>query len=304
MPERFRKILSPVYFDETSQEALEYARHFARQNNGSVSLLHVVPTDEFHLLRRVYEPEKGGGADPDWAETISRGKLQTLAQEHLKDTRYEILTRLNSDPAAGILEAQKDTGADLVVMATHGRTGLAHLILGSVAEKVVRETTGPVFISRHGERLSETQSFQKILVPVDITEQSGTALSQARQIAEQYAATVYPLHIVPAADSDLLLRDMYRASPQAPADHVYAEKVAQQKLDELVQTYLAGVQTQTELHVSDDPGRTIIEMEKAIGADLLVMATHGFSGMFHLLLRSLTEKMMREAGCPVLALHQ
>jgi nucleotide-binding universal stress UspA family protein len=304
MPELFRKILSPVYFDETSQEALEYARHFAQHNDGSVSLLHVVPTDEFHLLRRVYEPEKGGGADPDWAEKISREKLQALAQEHLNETQHEILTRLNSDPAAGILEVQKDIGADLVVMATHGRTGLSHLILGSVAEKVVRETSGPVFISRHDEHLSETQPFQKILVPVDITEQSGPALSYARQIAEQYGATVYPLHVVPAADSDLLLREVYRAGPQAPADHVYAEKVAQQKLEELAQTYLGGVQTQIELHVSDDPGRTIIEMEKAIGADLLVMATHGFSGMFHLLLRSITEKMMREAGCPVLALHQ
>ena len=99
---------------------------------------------------------------------------------------------LTADPAAGILEAQKDIGADLVVMATHGRTGLSHLILGSVAEKVVRETSGPVFISRHGEHLSEAQPFQKILVPVDITEQSGPALSYARQIAEQYGAPCIP----------------------------------------------------------------------------------------------------------------
>lgn len=304
MPELFRTILSPVYFDETSPQALEYARHFAQQSGGSVSLLHVVPTDEFHLLRRVYEPEKGGGANTDWAEKISREKLQALATAHLEGIRYEIVTRLNSDPAAGILEAEKEVGADLVTMATHGRTGMSHLILGSVAEKVVRETVCPVFVSRHGEHLSETQPFQKILVPVDITEQAGPALTYARRIAEQYQATVYPLHVVPAADSDLLLRAVYRADPQAPADHVYAEKVAKQKLEELAQTYLSGVQAEIELHVSGDPGKIILEMEKAIGADLLVMATHGFSGMFHLLLRSLTERMMREAGCPVLALHQ
>ena len=56
--------------------------------------------------------------------------------------------------------------------------------------------------------------------------------------------------------------------------------------------------------MSSDPARTFLEMEKEVGADLLVMATHGFTGLFHLLLGSLTEKMMREAGCPVLALHQ
>ena len=304
MPELFRTILSPVYFDETSPQALEYARHFAQQSGGSVSLLHVVPTDEFHLLRRVYEPEKGGGADTDWAEKVSRDKLQALAKTHLEGVRYEIVTRLNSDPATGILEAAKEVGADLVTMATHGRTGISHLILGSVAEKVVRETVCPVFVSRHGEHLSETQPFQKIVVPVDITEQAGSALTYARRIAEQYQATVYPLHIVPAADSDLLLREVYRANPQAPADHVYAEKIARQKLEELTRTYLSGVRSEIELHVSGDPGKTILEVEKAIGADLLVMATHGFSGMFHLLLRSLTEKMMRDSGCPVLALHQ
>jgi nucleotide-binding universal stress UspA family protein len=189
-------------------------------------------------------------------------------------------------------------------MATHGRTGISHLILGSVAEKVVRETVCPVFVSRHGEHLAEKRPFQKILVPVDITERAEQALVCARQVAEQYQGTVYPLHIVPTADSDLLLREVYRAGPQAPADHVYAEKVAKQKLEELTQTYLSGVQSEIELHVSGDPAKTILEVEKAIGADLLVMATHGFSGMFHLLLRSLTEKMMREAGCPVLALHQ
>ena len=304
MSELFRKILSPVYFDETSSEALEYARHFAQQSNGSVSVLHVVPTDEFHLLRQVYEPEKGGGADTDWAEKVSQEKLQALAEEHLGGIPYEIVTRLNSDPAKGILEAEKELGADLVIMATHGRTGLSHMLLGSVAENVVRETQCPVLVSRRGEHLAETQPFQNILVPVDITEQAGPALTCARQLAEQYQGTVYPLHVVPAADSDLLSREVYRADPQAPADHVYAEKVAKQKLEALTQSYLSGVKSEIQLHVSGDPAKTILEVEKSIGADLLVMSTHGFTGMFHLLLRSMTEKMMREAGCPVLALHQ
>jgi len=95
MAELFRKILSPVYFDETSPAALEYARHFARQNDGTVYLLHVVPTDELHLLRKVYRPEEGGGADTGWAEKVAREKLQTMAQEHLGGVRCEIVTRLS-----------------------------------------------------------------------------------------------------------------------------------------------------------------------------------------------------------------
>src|SRR5215510_1874286 len=97
----FRKILSPVYFDETSPAALEYARHFARWNDGTVYLLHVVPSDELHLLRKVYRPQEGGGADASWAEKVAREQLQTIAQEHLAGVRHEIVTHLSGDPATG-----------------------------------------------------------------------------------------------------------------------------------------------------------------------------------------------------------
>lgn len=304
MTQPFSKILCPVYFDETSPAALEYARYFAQQSNGVVYLLHVVPTDELHLLRAVYRPERGGGADTVWAEKVSREKLQELARTHLTGVRQEIILRFNSDPAGGILDAEKDIAPDLIVMGTHGRTGIAHLILGSVAEKVARESRHPLLTTHRQDALAGTKPFQKILVPVDIAEQSAPTLAFARRIAEASEGTVYPLHIVPTDETDLLLRDVYQAREGARANAVTAEKVARQKLETLAREQLGGVRYQTELHVSGDPARTILEVERAIGADLLVMATHGFHGVFHLLLGSLTEKMMRESSCPVLSLRQ
>jgi len=304
MAELFRKILSPVYFDETSPAALEYARYFARQNDGTVYLLHVVPSDELHLLRKVYRPEEGGGADTGWAQKVAREQLQTMAQEHLAGVRCEIVTHLSGDPATGILEVEKEVGADLVVVATHGRTGIAHLILGSLAEKVVRESRCPVFTTRRGEKLASTEPFRRVLVPVDIAERSVAALTYARDIAEHSKGTVYPLHIVPTEETDLLLRDVYQAREGTRANLVVAEKVAGQKLQDLAQTHLSGVHHEPIIHVSGDPARTILEVERAIGADLIVMATHGFTGLFHLILGSLTEKMVREAACPVLSLGQ
>jgi nucleotide-binding universal stress UspA family protein len=115
---------------------------------------------------------------------------------------------------------------------------------------------------------------------------------------------VYPLHVVPTDESDLLLRDVYRAGPEAKANLVLAEKMAKQKLEEIARKYLGGVRYETVLHVSGDPAKTILEVEGDIGADLLVMATHGLTGLLHLILRSLTERMMREAHCPVLSIHQ
>ncbi|MGE0685066.1 MAG: universal stress protein [Candidatus Binatia bacterium] len=306
MMQLFRNILCPVYFDETSPAALEYARHFAQQGQGIVRLLHVVPTDEWHLLRKVYRPEGGGdgGADTVRAEKIAREKMHELARAYLSQVTHEIVTRLNSDPVAGILEAEKDLAADLVVMATHGRTGIAHLILGSVAEKVVRESRCPVLTTHSKDALAATKPFQNILVPVDISEHSVEALGYARRIVEYSGGTVYPLHIVPTDETELLLRDVYEAREGARANHITAEKVAGQKLNHLAQEHLSGVRHQTELHVSGDPATTILEVERAVGSDLLIMATHGFHGMFHLLLGSLTEKMMRESSCPVLSLRQ
>jgi universal stress protein A len=96
----------------------------------------------------VYRPEEGGGADVRWAEKVSKEKLQEIAQERLKGgIRYEILTRVG-DAAKSILEVAEEVGAELIVMATHGRSGISHFFLGSVAEQVVREAPCPVLTLR------------------------------------------------------------------------------------------------------------------------------------------------------------
>ena len=307
MVQPFHKILCPVYFDETSLVALEYARHFAYQDDGMVYLFHAVPTDELHLLRKVYHASEHGGADVVRAEQVARDRLEDIAQEHLQGVRYEVVTARNGDSARAILETEKQTEADLVVMATHGRTGIAHLILGSVAEKVVRESKRPVLTTHRGEMLAGAKPFQKILVPVDISNPTNAALACARRIAEQSGGMVYPLHIVPTDETELLFHDVYEAREDKTShkvNAVVAEKVARRKLTVLAEEHLAGMQYKPLLQVSGDPAKTILEVKADINADLIVMTTHGVSGFFHLLLGSITEKMIREANCSVLAFRQ
>jgi universal stress protein A len=144
----FLRILSPVDFHENSLVALECAAQFARQYDATIYLLHVIPTDELHLHREVYRPAEGGGADVRWAEKVATEKLHELARERLSGgVRHEILTRVG-DAAKSILETADEVGAELIVMATHGRTGLSHFFLGSVAERVVREASCPVLTVR------------------------------------------------------------------------------------------------------------------------------------------------------------
>lgn len=138
----FKKILCPIDFDDNSIAALDAAAEIARASDATLEVLHVIPIiiqpGGTPLYVDVYTAE----------ENDSKMKLVELAKAHLAAVKCELKTTV-AQPAAAILHAQKETGADVIVMSTHGRRGLAHLILGSVAERVVREAPCPV-LTIHG----------------------------------------------------------------------------------------------------------------------------------------------------------
>jgi nucleotide-binding universal stress UspA family protein len=140
MPALFQKILCPIDFDDNSIVALDTAAQLARETGGTIEVLHVIPM--------VMQPEGSGYIDVYTAEEeVSRNKLQELAAKHLTGVKFELRTAV-AQPAAAILHSAKTLGADLIVMGTHGRRGLSHMILGSVAERVVREAECPALTIR------------------------------------------------------------------------------------------------------------------------------------------------------------
>ena len=139
----YRRILTPVDFDENSMRAVEVAEEFARQNDGTVFLVHVVP---------MIVPDAGAPVYVDiykGQEDIARPKLEEIARKHLRGVKYEMFTHMG-DPARTILKAERRLAADVVIMATHGRRGFKRVFLGSVAEMVLRESTCPVLTVRQG----------------------------------------------------------------------------------------------------------------------------------------------------------
>lgn len=297
----FRKILAPVYFDEVSSASVDYAAHFAERNDGTVFLLHVVPTDEPHLLRKVYRPDEGGGANVPWAEGVARKNLEQIAKDRLGGVRYEILTRIDGDAVAGILAEREKVDADLIAMATHGRTGISRLVLRSVAERVVRESPRPVLTAQRKVGVSRQQPFQSILCPVDLDQKRLFSLDYAAALARKDNATVHLLHVVPT-ENLMLRRDIYGQAANEE-NVVLAEQLAQQRLEEIARTRLGDLPHQIHVHVSDDPAITILEIERNIRADLLVIVTEGFGGLIHLIVGSVTETLIREGYCPVLSVR-
>jgi len=139
MTQLFRKVLCPIDFSEHSLTALDVALKVVQQNDAALYLLNVAPM-----------PAGAAGFQPvpmdpyPYVEKDRREQLEKLAQERIPATvRYETLVT-SGDPAERVLETARGLDADLIVMGTHGRKGLGHLVLGSVAERVVRESPIPV----------------------------------------------------------------------------------------------------------------------------------------------------------------
>ncbi len=136
----YHKILCPVDFDSNSLAALEEAVQLSRQLDATLFLLHVAPI--------VIKSGRAFYADVNQAQKdYARQKLDELARKQLAGLKYELMIP-TGEPADGILKAAEEIKADLIVMATHGRRGLAHFFMGSIVESVLRRAACPVLTVR------------------------------------------------------------------------------------------------------------------------------------------------------------
>ena len=144
----FRRILVPTDFSPTSDAALEYARILAAKFGSSVQILHVIddPTAASEFVPDGFAPSTDGirTALLDQAHTRLE-RVMNLVDRSRHHAHAEAVLGL---PAQSIIDYATATGTGLIVMGTHGRTGLAHLLMGSVAEQVVRTAPCPVLTVR------------------------------------------------------------------------------------------------------------------------------------------------------------
>ncbi len=145
---RLKKILVPVDFSEYSIKALRYAARFAEQFGASLVLVHVV--EPVHYPESIIIPPAMEEANRERLKLARAGLAEFAKQRVPAGLTTETVTRLGQ-PFEEITTAAKDFDADLIVIATHGHTGLKHLFLGSVAERVVRLAPCPVLTVRAHE---------------------------------------------------------------------------------------------------------------------------------------------------------
>jgi nucleotide-binding universal stress UspA family protein len=272
-------ILFPTDFSETAQQALPLAWSLARDCGARVVILHVVPPPVGHdqvLIRQ----------NPDEYYEGPRNALHALKAPK-ENVRVEY--RLTDGHAAKeILRVADDVQAGLIVMGTHGRSGVGRLLLGSVAEEVLRAAACPVLAAK---KSSVAPRIQTILYPTDLSESSQPALGVAFSLARDYRARLIVLHVaalgqaIPYSEFERMLREssIYR--------HVLEDELRHCQKPE------CSAEFQVEEGETADQ---IIRVARETGSDVIVMGSHGRTGLSRLLMGSVAEKTLRAAPCSVL----
>jgi len=290
----FDRILVPVDFSEGAQRAFGHGALFAAVFGGTLELVHVV--EEVGQANHAF-----WATEPALAAELHRQTLasaQSSMARLLPSLPVAPGTRVESRVLSGTLPATlaehaAESGASLMVVATHGRTGLSRWLLGSVSERLLRASPCPVLIARGGPAEGQPQ-LRRLLVAVDLSEHSRHALHLAGEIAARLGAELEVLYVW--------------AAPFYAADHHFDEGLferirqsARAELDEFVSgAPLPAALALTARIVSGTPSACIAEQVQASQPDLLVLGTHGHGGFRRLVLGSVAEVTVRYASCAVL----
>jgi nucleotide-binding universal stress UspA family protein len=284
----FTRILVPTDFSRPSDAALTHARSLAGSTGATLHVLHVVDN---LFLRAVL-------ADPRDYETAALRQLQDRVPVDDRGAPAILVVERSDEPAAEITSYAHAHSIDLIVMGTHGRGRMAHLLLGSVAEKVARTAPCPVLTMRDHPLAASVEGL-RILVPTDLSACSDAAVGTAKRLAAKLGGSVRMLHVIesPAVGasfgSELFV-------PEAPGVQSDRTRDARIQLSGRILTDSRSRVTVTADVIQGPVGAMITAYAEANGFDLIVMGTRGRGGLAHVLMGSIAESVIRTAPCPVL----
>jgi nucleotide-binding universal stress UspA family protein len=286
---QMKSVLFPTDFTSCSRQALPYALFFSRKYHAELHMMHAIvlhdddphnPAHHFPDTEKLHALLK---------ETAAKQMSVEIDDNDANDLKIKQVQERGISAAPMILEYASSKDIDLIVSGTHGRRGLGHLLLGSVAEEVVRLAPCPVLTIREREEPKAMEAFERILVPVDFSNYSMQALLYAKQIAASCDARLQLLHIV----EDAVYPVFYRTFSLEL--HGLGNQIAAKSKEALEEMFNESggpdVPFNIEVLTGNPPSN--------IDTDLIVIATHGLTGLEHLLIGSVAEKVVRQAPCPV-----
>jgi nucleotide-binding universal stress UspA family protein len=279
----FKRLVALYDFSWTGRQALRWALGAGEAFHSRLKVLHVSPggrnepspEDLTRSIREEIDRDLRKGSEPTHA---------------LEDLEVEVKTGHAVFAIADALAADRP---DLVVLGTHGRTGLLHVLLGSVAEKIVRHSPCPALVVRGASPWPP----KCVLAAVDFDESAGELLLAAAEWRRATNGRVEAVHVVVPPAPVAYLPEAAIALPAFDPD--VASKEAEGRLRAL---FAGHPSLPAVLHTSvGQPAAKICEKAREIGADLILVASHGRAALTRFLIGSVAEQVVRYAPCHVLS---
>jgi nucleotide-binding universal stress UspA family protein len=283
----WKRVLVPLDGSDLSRWVLDRGKFLLTRPGVSVTLMSVIPSEESRAVDLAYQ------VDP--RHRPAHDALALLRDELLRrSVACEARLRLG-DPAAEIVREVREGDHDLVAMTTHGRTGLARVLFGSVALRVLQASPAPTFLFRPLQRPDGTLSpvetsdparFRRILVPLDGSEAAEEILPAARSMAETFGTKLV----------------LFRAVPGGP----YASReraAAEEELGRLEHRFASsGIVALVEVRTGS-AAEEALALIREMSLEAVALTTHGRTGLPRALYGSVAERLLRDAGVPVLAIR-
>jgi nucleotide-binding universal stress UspA family protein len=302
----FKRILVPLDGSKAAESALPYGRTLAEKLALDVELIAV--TDSAAIARSV--PAAEGLFLDRLVEDDSRRLTQYLMEIAKRFPVNRVHCRVEKGAAATVII--ETAGADketLIVMATHGRSGLSRWLLGSVAEKVLRGTSNALLLVRASHQARTDGQLGSVVVPLDGSELGELALPPALDLAKSTN-----LEVVLVRAYELPATAYYRGEDYPPGAEAFipsyeelvaaASAEAREYLDAKVKDLRSqGLEKVRSQVLEGAAGEEIIKFSHKTRGSLIAMCTHGRSGVTRWVLGSVTEKVVRHADAPVLVVR-
>lgn len=287
-------LLCPVDFSDASRAALFYAAAIADHFGARLTVLTV---DDPFLAEVAATtgrlPSLGSESERELRKLVSETLPPASQGAKLIELRVEV-----GKPAAQILQAARDTGAELIVMGSRGRSGMRKMFFGSTTERVLRETTIPVLVtppdhSRLPSLENATRRIHRILAPVDLTPGSPRQVRIAAGLASALSVPLILGHVIEPVFVPPRLRDVAPGSDAARREEVARRLAALARL--------AGSHDVETLIVSGDAAEEIVKVAETRNAGVIVMGLHA-SELFGPRMGSVTYRVLCQTRALVLAL--
>jgi nucleotide-binding universal stress UspA family protein len=289
---RPQRILVAIDFSPHAESALESTLDFVGQRSVTLHLVHV------QVLFDAAEEIAGGDRE-------IHKEIEHIYERNIRGRKIGENSSMTSAvlrdiaPAAAVLRYAAENEIDLIVSGTHGRRGFRRMILGSVAEEIVRLSNCPV-LTIGGEAAHHLgEHMRSILVPVDFSGESARTLVVAKQLCKANDARLDVLHVVEETMHPAFYNTgVFSVYDLRPDLDTRALKEMERMFNESAGPSVEATFALRQGHAT----REIVDYARDQRADLILMSTHGLTGLSHVLIGSVAESVVRTAPCPVLIL--